>query len=96
MTPAQLKARQRELEENSDMAAAADTFGFEVEEKKEVKKEVAKPDMFDSLDRKGGKVTRRVCPFLWLTLLIRRRTEVLRARCRQSCSSFRTMQTLCI
>lgn len=28
MTPAQLKARQRELEENSDMMAAADTFGF--------------------------------------------------------------------
>ncbi len=30
MTPAQLKARQRELEENSDMMAAADTFGFDV------------------------------------------------------------------
>ncbi len=32
MTPAQLKARQRELEENSDMMAAADTFGFDTDE----------------------------------------------------------------
>lgn len=32
MTPAQLKARQRELEENSDMMAAMSTFGIEAED----------------------------------------------------------------
>jgi hypothetical protein len=58
MTPAQLKARQRELEENSDMMAAAGTFGFDVsdEEAEETKKPAAKaaPDLFE-VDPKGGK-----------------------------------------
>ncbi len=61
MTPAQLKARQRELEENSDMMAAADAFGFDVDdvdaEAAEEKKPAAAkgaPDVFE-VDPKGGK-----------------------------------------
>jgi hypothetical protein len=63
MTPAQLKARQRELEENSDMMAAADTFGFGGDEEEdaaaaeETKKPAAAkaaPDVFE-VDPKGGK-----------------------------------------
>jgi hypothetical protein len=61
MTPAQLKARQRELEENSDMMAAADTFGFDADEDEAAAEETknpaaakAAPDVFD-VDPKGGK-----------------------------------------
>ena len=52
-----MKARQRELEENSDMMAAADTFGFEKEEseKKGETTVMVKPDLFDGFDPDGGK-----------------------------------------
>lgn len=57
MTPAQMKARQRELEENSDMMAAADTFGFDDDEEgggeeKPAKKE---PGFFDEMSSTGDK-----------------------------------------
>ena len=63
MTPAQLKARQRELEENSDMMAAADTFGFDMPEDLNGEAADAPPaaaaaasaaDFFE-VDRKGGR-----------------------------------------
>lgn len=56
MTPAELKARQRELEEQSDMMAAADTFGFEVDpaDREDAPVPVSKPDMFDAFDPAGN------------------------------------------
>ncbi len=56
MTPAQLKARQRELEENADMMAAADTFGFDVDGQAEAEaKPAPKAVDFFEVNKKGGK-----------------------------------------
>lgn len=59
MTPAQLKARQRELEENSDMMAAADTFGFDVDDENTGENSSSAPavlaDDFFEFNRDGGK-----------------------------------------